>query len=175
MNSKKKICKRCEKEVYIFARGLCKSCDMVVNSKKYMIDRTAKPKKESKEKAKSVTQLKAQLDKVFSLYIRQKYADDAGNVECYTCGVVKPIKNMQNAHFWSRKYLSVRWEEKNCRVCCAGCNVFLHGNYIEYTRRLLKEIGQDKFDKLELQKNSTLKADKAYLIEKIEYYNKLVK
>ena len=170
MESKKKICKRCQKEKRIWARGLCQSCDIAMHPDKYMIERNTKKTKTKKE---SITTLKKKLDEVFSLYIRQKYEKD-GVIECYTCGVVKPLKEMQNAHFWSRSHLSTRWEEKNCRVCCVGCNVFKHGNYIEYTRRLLKEIGQEEFDKLELQKNTPIKINKTWLKEQIELYtNKL--
>jgi hypothetical protein len=161
-----KVCKRCEKEKRIWARGLCKSCDIVENPQKYMIER----KKVEKKKTESVTQLKKKLDAIFSLYIRQKYADDSGNVECYTCGSVKPIKSMQNGHFWSRSHLSVRWDEDNCRCQCAGCNVFKHGNYIVYTRKLLNEIGQQEFDKLEQKKNTPFSPSKEWLIKQIEFY-----
>lgn len=172
MEQKKKVCKRCSQEKRIWARGLCQSCDIAMHPDKYMIERKKTTKK--KEKKESITTLKKKLDEVFSLYIRQKYEKD-GVIECYTCGVVKPLKEMQNAHFWSRSHLSTRWEEKNCRVCCVGCNVFKHGNYIEYTRRLLKEIGQEEFDKLELQKNTPIKINKVFLQENIEFYSKKLK
>ena len=164
---KKKVCKRCEKEKQIWARGLCKSCDIVENPSKYMLERK---KAEKKKKAESVTTLKKKLDAIFSLYIRQKYADDSGNVECYTCGVVKPIKAIQNGHFWSRSHLSVRWDEDNCRCQCSGCNVFKHGNYIVYTTKLLNEIGEEEFDKLWQKKNLLFSPTKEWLIKQIEFY-----
>ena len=40
-----KICKRCEKEKQIWARGLCKSCDIATNPQKYMIERKKVEKK----------------------------------------------------------------------------------------------------------------------------------
>lgn len=161
-----KICKRCEKEKRLWARGLCKSCDIVENPAKYMIERK---KAEKKKKAESVTTLKKKLDAIFSLYIRQKYEVD-GLVECYTCGVQKPLKSMQNAHFWSRSHLSTRWDEDNCRVCCVGCNVYKHGNYIVYTQKILKEIGQEAFDKLEQKKNMSFSPSKEWLTKQIEFY-----
>jgi Fe-S cluster biogenesis protein NfuA len=55
-----KVCKRCEKEKRIWSRGLCKSCDIVTNPQKYMIER----KKVEKKKTESVTQLKKKLEKI---------------------------------------------------------------------------------------------------------------
>ena len=72
-----------------------------------------------------------------------KYSDWRGNAKCYTCGKQAPWKELQNGHFIKRSNLSVRWDEDNCRVQCAGCNVFQNGNYHEYTFRLLDEIGEE--------------------------------
>lgn len=168
MQRNKKICKRCEKEKYIYSDGLCSTCDKITNPAKYLIK--PKTEKKSKEKKESISSLKDKLHKVFSIYIRHKHSKDGENVECYTCGVVKPIKEMQNGHFWSRKHLSTSWEEKNCKPQCVGCNVFKNGNYIEYTKRMLKDLGQYEFDKLELQKNTPFKINKVWLKEQIEHY-----
>lgn len=171
MESKKKICKRCEKEKRIWARGLCQSCDRVSNPGKYMIEKKATKKKEKKE---SITTLKKKLDLLFSIYIRQKYEVN-GLVECYTCGVQKPLKSMQNGHFWSRSHLSVRWDEDNCRPQCVGCNVYKSGNYIVYTTKLLKEIGQKNFDNLEKLKNISFKPTAGWLKNQIEFYTLNIK
>lgn len=74
-------------------------------------------------KKKTVSQLKKELDRLFSLYIRNKYAK-AGYVRCFTCGVVKLISNMQCGHFVSRAHLATRYDEENVRPQCVGCNVF---------------------------------------------------
>ncbi len=100
-------------------------------------------------KKQTKTQLKKKADTLFSQYIRQKYADWKGDVSCYTCGKVAPWKEMQCGHFIKRSNLSVRWDEENCRVQCAGCNVFKNGNYHEYTFRLLREIGEKGLKELE--------------------------
>ena len=113
-----------------------------------------------KLKKKSISKLKKDLDAVFSKYIRHKYAID-GLVACYTCGVVKPVKQMQNGHFQSRKHLSTRWDEDNCRVQCVGCNVFKYGESYIFGKKLEKEIDVEalifksrqlqKFNQVELQ------------------------
>lgn len=163
---KQKVCSRCEKPKKIWARGLCKSCDIAVNPKKYMIE---KKRIEKKKKSESITTLKKKLDMLFSLYIRQKY-ELGGLVICYTCGVEKPIKSMQNGHFWSRSNLSVRWDEDNCRPQCSGCNVFKHGNYIVYTQKMMQELGEDLFEALELKKNIPYSPSKEWLTKQIEFY-----
>jgi len=171
MEQKKKVCKRCSQEKRIWARGLCQSCDIIENPSKYKIEKKATKKKEKKE---SVTSLKKKLDTLFSIYIRQMYEVN-GLVECYTCGVQKPLKSMQNGHFWSRSNLSVRWDEDNCRPQCVGCNVYKSGNYIIYTTKLLKEIGQINFDKLMQKKTLTFKPTAEWLKSQIEFYTLNIK
>lgn len=124
---------------------------------------------------KKSTNLKDKLDKVFSLYIRLRDSDENGFCTCYTCGKVAHYKEMQNGHFWSRTHLSTRFNEYNCKVQCVGCNIFKKGNYIEYTKRLLKELGEEKFNELEQLKNSTVKISKAEYEQMIEHYNQKIK
>jgi len=96
-------------------------------------------KKEKKPKKKTTSQLKKELDKVFSQFIRQKYANKDGMVACYTCGVTKHWKEMQNGHFASRSYLATRFDETNVRVQCVGCNVFGGGRVAIFATRLEAE------------------------------------
>lgn len=91
-----------------------------------------------KVKKKTISQLKKLLDKIFSIFIRTKYAKN-GYVQCYTCGVTKPISEMQCGHFISRSYLATRYDEDNCRPQCVGCNVFGNGKPVEFARRLEEE------------------------------------
>lgn len=81
----------------------------------------------------TVSQIKKKLDTEFSIFIRLKYADKNGLVACYTCGIKKHWKEMQCGHYDSRSHLSTRWDEENARVQCVGCNVFKHGNMVEYS------------------------------------------
>ena len=115
-----------------------------------------------KLKKKSISKLKKDLDAVFSKYIRHKYAID-GYVACYTCGVSKPIKEMQNGHFISRKHLSTRWsDEGNCKPQCVKCNIFCYGESYIFGKKLevegvdvealiYKSRQLQKFNKVELQ------------------------
>jgi len=108
----------------------------------------------------STTILKKKLDTIFSTYIRLKYADEDLNVKCFTCDKVYHYKKIQNGHFYSRSILSLRWDEQNCRPQCYGCNIARSGNYIEYYKRLEKEIGKGGMDYLEYKRHQIKKMNK---------------
>jgi len=63
-------------------------------------------------------QLKAKLDKVFSIYIRKKHANHQGYVKCVTCGKTLHWEGAHAGHFQSRRYLSTRWDEQNVAPQC---------------------------------------------------------
>jgi hypothetical protein len=108
----------------------------------------------------STTILKKKLDTIFSIYIRLKYADEDLNVKCFTCDKVYDYKKIQNGHFYSRGILSLRYDEQNCRPQCYGCNIARNGNYIEYYKRLEKEIGKGGMDYLEYKRHQIKKMSK---------------
>lgn len=56
---------------------------------------------------------------------------------------------IQNGHYMSRKYLSTRFDENNCRPQCVSCNVFQQGNIQLYRRNLIEEIGNEMVDAVE--------------------------
>ena len=126
-------------------------------------------------KQKTHAQLKKELDKLFSQYIRHSYADDYGNVECYTCGVVKPIKQMQNGHMQSRKHTSTRWHLNNCRPQCVKCNIYSEGEKIRFYRRLCSEIGEEEVEEIIQLSYKTEKYSKPDLIYLIDYYKQKLK
>lgn len=88
---------------------------------------------------KSVTKLKKELDSLFSKYIRLSHSDSDGVVRCYTCNKLMSWKTAQNGHFVRRQYLATRFDEKNCRPQCVGCNVFGDGKTVEFAAKLEKE------------------------------------
>jgi hypothetical protein len=94
-------------------------------------------------KKPTVSKLKKRLDSIFSIYIRNKYADFSGYVMCVTCKTTKPINEMQNGHYVSRSSSILRYSEDNCFPQCVACNIFKKGNYPAYTEYLLKHFGQN--------------------------------
>lgn len=91
-----------------------------------------------KKKPKTKTWYKRELDRVFSIYIRQSYAV-GGYVSCYTCGREGEVKEMQNGHFVPRQYMATRWDERNCRPQCYACNMLYNGQPSAYAVRLERE------------------------------------
>jgi hypothetical protein len=133
------------------------------------------------KKQKTTKQLKAELDKTFSLYIRLRDAKKTTNgIEfaiCCTCGKPYKIKGMnciQAGHFISRKYNSVRWNEKNVHAQCVACNVFLHGNYIAYYDFMVKTYGKETIDLLTIQSHQYKSLQRFELEMFIEYYKKKI-
>ena len=90
-------------------------------------------------KPKTKTWYKKKLDQVFSRFIRQKYADNFGDVRCYTCPKKAPVAEMQNGHFVPRQYLTLRWDERNCRPQCYACNMLYNGQPSAFAARLESE------------------------------------
>ncbi len=110
------------------------------------------------------------LDKVFSIYIRRRYADNDVS-ECFTCGKQDHWKKLQNGHFQSRKHYATRWHELNCQVQCAGCNVFRYGEQFKFARNLDNTYYDGLADELHIEANKTVKLDNTdleMLIEKCE-------
>ena len=125
---------------------------------------------------KSVSKLKKELDKWFSLYIRLREATDyEGLVQCFTCGVVRHYKEgMQNGHFQSRKHLSTRFDEENCQVQCVKCNVYSWGEQYKFSLALDGKYGEGKAEELQYLARTTLKISRVEYEEKISYYKSLV-
>lgn len=128
-----------------------------------------------KIKKESVSSWKIKCDKVFSIYIRQKYADELGNVSCYTCGKQGNYKTMQNGHFVSRNNSATRFSESNCRVQCAGCNIWGRGRYDVYADKLIDELGNKKFKELVALGRSIHKFSVLELKDIHDKYSNLIK
>mgnify|MGYP003120314573 CR=1 FL=1 len=111
-------------------------------------------------------------DKIFSEYIRRRYTDNNGLAECYTCGKKDHWKELQCGHFMSRKHYSTRWNETNCQVQCAGCNVFRYGEQYKFGRNLDIEFGNGTADDLHQLSRQIVKYDNNDLIEMIKHYEK---
>ena len=81
------------------------------------------------------------LDTIFSQYIRLRNSENEIST-CFTCGKEDHWKKLQNGHFQSRKHYSTRWDETNCQVQCAGCNVFKYGEQYIFSQNLDSIFGE---------------------------------
>jgi len=117
------------------------------------------------------------LDKVFSEYIRRKYADKNGIVSCYTCGKKKYWKGegMQNGHFISRRSRILRWDERNCRSQCYSCNVMRYGESYIFGVKLNEEYGYNIADELLIESKKIIKQSDEDLKNLIKLYEDKIK
>ena len=135
MKIKFKVCKSCAKEYkpYNSLQVVCSPlCALNFNSKKEI-------KKRIKEIKKNLLTHKDYLkilQMIFNKYIRLRDKDKP----CISCG--KEIKNGHASHYYSvGNYPNLRFNEHNVHLSCVECNVFKHGNLIEYGKRLPDRIG----------------------------------
>ena len=106
--------------------------------------------KRSPRKKPTVSRLKKEADKAFSVFIRQR------DRECYTCLKRMFWTNLQCGHFISRAKSATRYDEFNCRAQCMSCNIWRRGNLAEFAARLIQENGLIRFNEL-IQKGRTTK------------------
>tara|TARA_B110000495_G_scaffold133284_1_gene116510 strand:- start:1235 stop:1645 length:411 start_codon:yes stop_codon:yes gene_type:complete len=124
---------------------------------------------------KTISKLKKELDKWFSLYIRLREANEYGMVQCFTCGVVRGYKDgMQNGHFQSRKHMATRFHEENCQNQCIKCNMYSQGEQFKFGINLDAKYGEGRAEELEFLARTTLKISRVEYEEKISYYKQLV-
>ena len=125
--------------------------------------------------AKKLTRSKLvkKLDTVFSQYIRQKNSlDEIAN--CFTCGKSDHWKKLQNGHFQSRRHYITRWDELNCQVQCAGCNVFKFGEQFLFGQYLDQKYGEGTSRTLHIKAQKTIKISNIEIQDLIIHYKKFV-
>tara|TARA_R110001583_G_scaffold4413_5_gene25495 strand:- start:245 stop:658 length:414 start_codon:yes stop_codon:yes gene_type:complete len=126
---------------------------------------------------KSISKLKKELDKWFSLYIRLRYATDEGLCQCFTCGKVAHYKTggMQNGHFQSRRHHATRWNEQNCQVQCVKCNMFSgSGEQWKFGISLNAKYGEGTANELEFLAHTTVKKNRVEYEDDTRYYKAVV-
>lgn len=114
------------------------------------------------------------LQKVFNTFIRLRDKDEP----CISCGTTsKTIKYDAGHYFTVGGYPNLRFDEDNVhKQCSNNCNMKLSGNIIEYRPRLIKKIGEERFEALEFRaRNESGKLSIPEIKEKIAYYKQRIK
>jgi hypothetical protein len=136
-----------------------------------------KKKREIREKKRELNDGNAMhlADTYYSRFIRLYHSID-GNCTCYTCGVIKPIKEVDNGHYMKRQHKNTRYHENNCRPQCKICNgdTKHNGKQIEFRENLVNELGEGAAHEIELLSQETIKADYHFYKEKADYYRQQV-
>ena len=123
---------------------------------------------------KTVSKLKKELDKWFSLYIRLRDANEYGMVQCFTSGRVYHYKKIHAGHFISRRHMSTRWCELNVSPQSAADNLFGQGEQYKFGLALDAKYGEGTAEELQLKSRQTLKISRVEYEEKISYYKNIV-
>mgnify|MGYP003654113794 CR=1 FL=1 len=124
---------------------------------------------------KTISKLKKELDKWFSLYIRLRDSTDEGMAQCFTCGVIKYYKSgMQCGHFQSRRFLATRFDERNCAPQCVACNMFRGGEQFKFALNLDAKYGDGKAVELEYKARTIVNYSRLDYTGRIGYYKSLV-
>ena len=124
---------------------------------------------------KSISKLKKELDKWFSLYIRLRDATNEGMVQCFTSNRVYHYKQIHAGHFISRRCLSTRWCEINVQPQSAADNLFGQGEQFKFGLNLDAKYGEGTAEELQYKAKTIQKFSKVDYEEKISYYKELVK
>tara|TARA_R100001530_G_scaffold123496_2_gene91443 strand:- start:1444 stop:1848 length:405 start_codon:yes stop_codon:yes gene_type:complete len=122
------------------------------------------------KKEKSLSKLKKEVDKWFSLYIRLKNTLPGGLTICWTCNAVKHYKEMHAGHFQSRRHLATRWDETNVQVQCPRCNLFAQGEQYTFGKLLDVRIGEGTSEELHKKARTKIKFMRFEYKEMIEKY-----
>lgn len=122
-------------------------------------------------KVKGLSALKADLQKVFNEFIRLRDTQISQGRKfftCISCGQPKELFEMHAGHFFPvGGHEAVRFNEDNVHGQCKYCNYFKHGNPVAYKKNLIKKIGQERFDKLEIRsqnRSNMMRFEVEYLI-----------
>jgi hypothetical protein len=110
------------------------------------------------------------LDKVFSLYIRNRYSKN-GKAECFTCGKIDDVSRLHAGHFMSRKHYATRWDDVNVQVQCPKCNLFGQGEQYIFGLNLDIKYGKGTAEQLQQKARNTVKLSNDDLNELIHKYS----
>jgi hypothetical protein len=125
-----------------------------------------------KPKAKRVPlpKLKKELDRVFSLFIRQRDAREDGWGYCVTCGHFAPWKEMDCGHYVPRQDLATRWDERNCHLQCKSCNGFRGGEPEKMAEHIDLVLGKGAAAELRDLGKKPFRLNRQWLESKIAEY-----
>ncbi len=115
----------------------------------------------------SIKSLKRRADRLFSLFIRKRFADAYGRVSCVTCQARLHWKKANAGHFIKRQFVATRYDARNCHVQCVHCNLYRGGELIEYNAFMLRTYGQQTIDELRQLKTMTVNRGR-------EFYNEVI-
>jgi hypothetical protein len=127
--------------------------------------------KAMRERQKSISQWRRELQQVFNKYIRER---DKGK-GCISCGAKLQGKYDAGHYYSVGSYPNLRFSESNCHGQCVHCNQHKHGNLLEYQIGILKRIGKHGLEELQELRNEPLRLSLDEIKIKINQYKIKIK
>jgi len=128
--------------------------------------------------SKEISKLKKKADAWFSKYVRYRdgrVRNKEWVANCITCGVEKPVKELQAGHFVSRTASPLRYEDMNVHAQCVGCNMFKQGEQYAHAQQIDLLYGNGTAEKLHNRRHETKKWTIAELEQIIEDAKEYIK
>lgn len=152
-----KTCKICRVKfipTYSTLQPTCSSPRCVISwSRKVEEKKWKRDVQVMKERQKSISQWRRELQQVFNKYVRER---DRGK-GCISCGSKLQGKYDAGHYYSVGSYPNLRFHEDNCHGQCVYCNQHQHGNLLEYKIGINKRLGKYRVEQLEEQRNETLR------------------
>lgn len=126
-------------------------------------------------KVKKKPDLKAKLDKEFSLFIRLRDCMPNGYFRCISCNQIKSYEQADCGHYINRQHMNTRFDEMNCNAQCRHCNRFMEGNIQNYRKGLISKYGEQRLILLESKQSIARKYSDFEYEQLIKYYKALSK
>jgi hypothetical protein len=167
-----KICREFFEPTYSSLQPTCTKPQCIISYAKRVEEKKSKREiKVMRERVKSVSHWRRDLQQAFNAYIRERDK----HRPCISCD--KPLVGKYDAgHFYSvGSYPNLRFNEDNCHGQCVECNQHKHGNLIEYSLRLPDRIGTSQYHHIHQIKNDPLRLSLDEIKNLIQYYRKLLK
>lgn len=131
-----------------------------------------------KRKPPTPAKLRKKLWELMSIYIRSTSANLGSETHgaCYTCSKVIDLKHKCDVgHCYPKgAYESLRFDTRNLRIQCKGCNLGKQGEHAEFLRRLRIDIGDDEVDQMHSMRKDVIKRGMQWYRDEIEKYKQLI-
>lgn len=146
-----------------------KKWSRVATGRKYSLEARKSMSRAQSGKYKNRSGLVAKLDKIYSLYLKESRQKD-GQASCITCDRIFAAYSMDCGHYVSRRFMVLRYDERNTHLQCIDCNRFQQGNIDVYTIKMIRMYGPEILDEFAKMRNSSAKVTTVELEQKLSHY-----
>ncbi len=165
-------------KAYLESLPACRDRDALLNmaSGKCLLKRSRPvTAMQRQEKRESLPSLKKELDRVFSLFIRQRDSGPDGIAKCSTCDYRARWQEMDAGHYVPRQDMNTRYDEKNVHIQCKSENAFRGGVPEKMAVYIDKKYGAGTAEILRAKGKIKTRIDRNKFKIWIKYYRERIK